>query len=107
MVAALQSKTIDKKIQNNKVGILFEITHSFIHSKTKNMKFLAMVVMVVCSVAFTNAQTGGGLNVDKNGVSAKGKKGGVAKIDKHGAAAKGSKSKGVEADKKGTRTTPK
>jgi hypothetical protein len=74
------------------------------------MKFLAMAMMVVCSVAFTNAQTtapkSGGVTVDKHGVAAKGAKGGGAHIDKNGAAAKGSKGKGVEADKKGTRTTP-
>ena len=69
-----------------------------------------MVMMVVCAITFTNAQTsttkGGGLKIDKNGVEAKGAKGGAAKIDKHGASAKNSKGKGTEADKKGTRTTP-
>ncbi len=76
------------------------------------MKFLAMVMMVVCSVLFVNAQTtpakgGGGLKIDKNGIAAKGAKGGGAQIGKNGASAKGAKGKGVEADKKGTRTTPK
>ena len=74
------------------------------------MKFLAMAMMVVCSVAITNAQTTapkeGGVKADKHGVAAKGAKGGEAHIDKKGAAAKNSKGKGVEADKNGTRTTP-
>jgi hypothetical protein len=75
------------------------------------MKFFAMLMMVVCSVLFTNAQTtpakgSGGLKIDKSGVAVKGAKGGGAHIDKNGAAAKGAKGKGVEADKKGTRTTP-
>jgi hypothetical protein len=76
------------------------------------MKFFAMLMMVVCSVLYTSAQTaatnkkGGGLKVDKSGIAVKGAKGGGAHIDKNGAAAKGSKGKGVEADKKGTRTTP-
>ena len=70
------------------------------------MKLLAMAMMVVCSVTFTYAQTGGSVKADKNGVKAKGAKGGVAKIDKHGAVAKNGKGKGVEADKNGTRTTP-
>ena len=76
------------------------------------MKFIAMLMMVLCSVLYTNAQTTpakgkGGLKVDKSGVSAKGAKGGEAHINKNGAAATGAKGKGVEADKKGTRTTPK
>ncbi len=75
------------------------------------MKFFAVLLMVISSVLFTNAQTtpakgGGGLKIDKSGISAKGAKGGGAHIDKNGAAAKGSKGKGVQADKKGTETTP-
>ena len=74
------------------------------------MKFLLMISLVLSSVLYAGAQQdskGGGLKVDKTGISAKGKKGGEAHIGKGGAAAKGSKGKGVEADKKGTRTTPK
>jgi hypothetical protein len=67
------------------------------------MKFLAMIMMV-CSVAFVNAQTTahiGGVKADKNGASAKGAKGGEAHINQNGAAAKSSSGKGVEANKKG------
>ena len=75
------------------------------------MKFLSMTLMVVCSFLYAGAQqtsnSGSGLKIDKNGISAKGKKGGGASIGKNGASAKGSKGKGVEADKKGARTTPK
>lgn len=89
------------------------------------MKFLAMAMMVVCSVAFTNAQTSttSGAKADKNGVAAKGTKGGSTAINKNGAAIKGSKGggaaatkngaavktssgKGVAADKNGVKTTP-
>jgi hypothetical protein len=75
------------------------------------MKFLSMVLMVLFSVVFVNAQNtssnkSGGVTANKNGVSAKGAKGGKAAVTKKGAVAKSANGKGVEANKNGTKTTP-
>jgi hypothetical protein len=79
------------------------------------MKFLAMVMMVLGSVAFANAQTsgvsatgtkGGGTAINKNGASVKTAKGGGAAATKNGAAVKTSKGSGVAASKNGVTKTP-